>query len=96
MLIQIAEEVMPSKLERSNSLERSGSIQRKHLEEQDASYSRTAAYELSSDIRDRQVEALRVSRHLILVVLISLLLLLLMVLCQVRYEKRSLIVQTCN
>ena len=53
---------MPTNFERSEPVERSSSFQRKHLEEQDASSNRgSESYELSSDIRDRQVEAIRVS-----------------------------------
>ncbi|CAK8677657.1 unnamed protein product [Clavelina lepadiformis] len=44
---------------RNTSIDRSGSFQRKHLEEQDARLSHSDSYELSSDIRDKQVEAVR-------------------------------------
>ena len=55
---------MPTNLECSGpeAIDRSGSFQRKHLEEHDGSkYRSSGSYELSSDIRDRQVEAIRVS-----------------------------------
>ena len=45
----------------SASLERSGSFQRNHLEEQDMRLRKIDGYELSADIRDKQLEVLRVS-----------------------------------
>ena len=51
---------MPSNHDQS-AVERSDSFQRKLLEEREKNSHRTARYELSSDIRDKQVEVIRVS-----------------------------------
>lgn len=42
------------------SIERSASLQRKHLEEQDARHRQSDCYELSSDLKDKQLAVLRV------------------------------------
>jgi len=51
---------LSKRLDYTPTVERSGSFQRKHLEEQDMRLRQSDGYELSADLRDRQLELLRV------------------------------------
>ena len=60
MKIFSVDENLSKRLDFTATIERSGSFQRKHLEEQDMRLRKDSDYELSADLRDRQLEVLRV------------------------------------
>ena len=55
---------LSKRLDFTATLERSSSLQRKHLEEQDMRHRQAEGYELSADLRDKQLEVLRVIKLL--------------------------------